>query len=198
VKKLLCISALTLLSAAASTPAQAAGFEVFGSYWNTSDIDDTFGGGLSFAVPLGSSGLDLQFRGTYYQELTDEPVGNLFDDDEGFFEEESLEVLPVDVGLRYNFSESGVFNPWIGGGGSYMFLDSTREGVDVDDETGFWVAVGSRFGDRNGTRFFAEALYRSTEATVRRDLPNDDDDIDDDVDIDLDGVAVNAGLIFSW
>lgn len=194
-KKLLCVAAITLLT---SAPSWAAGFEVFGSYWNTSDVEDTFGGGIGLAIPLGGAGLDLELRGTYYQELTDEPFGNLFEDDEEFFEDESLEVLPVEAGLRYNFAERGVFNPWIGAGVSYMFLDSTREGIDVDDETGYYVSLGSRFGDNDGPRFFAEARYRSTEATVRRERDGDGVDIDEDVAIDLDGVNVNAGILFAW
>jgi hypothetical protein len=195
-KKLLCVLAITFC---ATTPSWAAGFEVFGSYWNTSDVEDTFGGGLGLAFPIGASPLDLELRATYYQELSDEPVGNLFDDDEGFFEDESLEVLPLEAGLRFNFAQDSAFNPWVGVGASYMLLDSTREGIDIDDETGYYVSLGGRFGDPDGARFFAEARYRSTEATVRRDRDDDDDvDIDDDVAIDLDGVGVNAGVVFSW
>lgn len=191
-RKILVTAAVMLL---ATVPAAAAGFSVFGSYWNTSDVEDTFGGGLGLTFPIGGAGLGLDFRATYYQELSDEPIGNLFDDDEGFFEEESLEVLPLEAGLRYNFDTDGTFNPWVGAGISYMLLDFTRENVEVDDETGFYVVAGSSFGDPEGVNFFAEALYRSTEATVRRDDP---DRIRDDVAIDLDGLGVNAGVLWRW
>lgn len=197
------VGVLFLILACATSPAaMASGFELFGSYWETSDVDETFGGGIGVGIPFGETGLGLHARATYYQELTDEPLEGLFDpdEDEDFFAEESLEVLPIDVGLRYEFAPRGAFSPWIGAGGSYFLIDTTREGVDVDDETGFHVSLGSRFGDSEGTNFFAEALYRSTEATlIRRERPGDDDiDLEDEVAIDLDGVAINAGIVWRF
>lgn len=191
---------LVLAILAPASPALAQGFEIFGSYWNTSDVDETFGGGVGLGIPFGESGLGLKLRGTYYQELTDEPLDNLFDDDEPFFEEESLEVLPVDVGLSYSFARGETFSPTIAAGASYFFIDTTREGFDVDDETGYFVSLGTTIGNREGVNFFVEGLYRSTEATFRRNrLEGDDDtDLDEDVAIDLDGFAVNAGIAWRW
>jgi hypothetical protein len=193
-KRVLVILAIIALGA---LPATATDFKLYGSYWNTSDVDDTFGGGIGLGIPFGESGFGLHAAATYYQELSDEPLDNLFDDDEGFFEDESLEVLPIDVGLHYNFAPRGAFSPWIGAGASYFLIDTTREGIDVDDETGFHVSVGSNFGDPEGANFFAEAIYRSTEATLNRQR-DDDIDIRDEVAIDLDGVAVNAGISWRW
>jgi hypothetical protein len=163
VKKLLIILAGILLSA---SPALASGFSVFGSYADTTDAGDTFGGGVGVSFPLGGGGLGLDLRATCYQEVTDEGADAIFDDDEELFEEDSLEILPIDAGLRYQFNSDGPVNPWIGGGFSYFLLDTTRQGLDVDDETGYYVSVGSRFGDPHGVGFFAETLYRSTEATL--------------------------------
>jgi Outer membrane protein beta-barrel domain len=185
---------------ASASPVLAQGFNLYGSYWNTTDVDDAFGGGIGVGIPFGESGLGLKLAATYYQELTDDPADALFDDDEGVFEDESLEVLPVDVGLTYNFAPHGMWSPWISGGGSYFFIDTTREGIDVDDEAGFFVSLGTQIGNRDGVNFFAEALYRSTEATLRRNRLDGDDDTDvaDEVAIDLDGVAVNAGISWRW
>lgn len=191
------VGVLFLALVCASPAAMAQQFDLFGSYWNTSDVDDTFGGGIGLGFPFGETGLGLHAKATYYQELTDEPLENLFeDDDQGFFAEESLEILPVDVGLHYEFAPRGSFSPWVGGGVSYFMIDTTREGIDVDDETGFHVSVGSRIGQREGANFFVEGIYRSTEATLNRERQPGDDDIDleDEVAIDLDGIAINAGL----
>lgn len=177
--------------------ASATDFKLYGSYWNTTDVDDAVGGGLGFSFPLGESPLAISVGATYYQELSDEPVSNLFDDDEGVFQEEGLEVLPVDAGLQINLQQRGPFNLWIEGGVSYFFIDTTRSGLDVDDETGWHASIGSRFGDPDGANFFAEALYRSTEATVRR-ADVDDVDVDEDVAIDLDGFVVNAGILWTF
>ena len=194
-KKLLLIIAAVLLS---TSPAMAGGFQLFGSYADTTDAGDTFGGGLGLAIPFGESGLGLDLRGTYYQEVSDEGASAIFDDDEEFFEDESLEVLPIDAGLRYEFDTASNFNPFIMGGFSYFLLDTTREGLDVDDETGFYVGAGSKFGDPEGVGFFAEVLYRSTEATLVRERFDDDVDLEDEVAIDLDGIAVNAGVSWSF
>jgi hypothetical protein len=191
---------LVLAVLASASPALAQGFEVFGSYWDTSDVEDTFGGGVALGIPFGESGFGLKLRGTYYQELTDEPLDNLFDDDEAFFQEESLEVLPVDVGLSYTFARGEVFSPTIAAGASYFFIDTTREGFDVDDETGYFVSLGTQIGQREGVNFFVEGLYRSTESTFRRNRLDGDDetDLDEEVAIDLDGFAVNAGIAWRW
>lgn len=197
-KKALGILILTLVCASPAAMAQQ--FELFGSYWDTADVDETFGGGIGMAFPFGETGLGLHVKGTYYQELTDEPLDNLFDnnDGQGFFAEESLEVLPVDAGLHYEFAPRGSFSPWIGGGFTYFLIDTTRAGIEVDDETGFHVSLGSRIGNREGANFFAEAIYRSTEATLVRERRNNNLDLRDEVKIDLDGVAVNAGLLWRF
>ncbi len=187
---------ITLVLCLWASLAGATDFKLYGSYWNTTDVDDTFGGGLGFSFPFGSSPLSFSVGATYYQELSDEPASALFDDDEGVFQEEGLEVLPIDAGLQFNFQPSGPVNLWIEGGVSYFFIDTTRSGLDVDDETGWHASLGSRFGSPGGANFFAEALYRSTEATVRRD--RDDVDLDEEVAIDLDGFAVNAGILWTF
>jgi hypothetical protein len=195
VKRLLLgIFILALLSAA---PAFASDFGLFGTYWDTRDADETFGGGVELNFAFGESPLGLELRGTYYQQLSDEPVSALFDDDEGFFVEESLEALPIEAGLRYNFNPTGNVSPWISGGVSYIFLDiSDVEGAEVDDETGWYAGLGSRFGQPDGVSFYGEVLYRATEATVQRE--RDDIDLEDTVNIELDGVVVNAGVMWTF
>ena len=196
-KRTLGVLAILAALAVFATPAEAQ-FKIYGSYWDTADVGNTFGGGLGFDIPFGDSGFALSLAGTYYQELEDEPLDNLFDDDEGVFQESGLEVIPFDVGLHYNFEPRGSFSPWIGAGGTYFLIDTTENRFEVDDETGWHVSVGSHFGDPEGVNFFAEALYRSTESTLRRgedDIPDPSDAVDE-VDIDLDGFAVNAGI--SW
>lgn len=199
-KKMLGALAIVAALAAFASPAEAQ-FKIYGSYWDTSDVGNTFGGGLGFDIPFGESGLALSLAGTYYQELEDEPIDNLFDDDRGVFKEDSLEVVPFDVGLHYNFQPRGSFSPWIGAGGTYFLIDTTENRFEVDDETGWHVSAGALFGQPGGrTNFFAEAIYRSTESTLRRsedDIPDPSDAVDE-VDIDLDGVAVNVGLAWRF
>lgn len=195
-KKAFVVLVLALVCAAPAAMAQQ--FQLYGSYWDTSDVAETFGGGVGFGFPFGESGLGLHVMGTYYQELSDDPLDNIFDDEEGVFEDESLEVLPIDVGLHYEFQPTGTFSPWIGGGFSYFMIDSTFEGVDVDDETGFHVSLGSRFGASESTNFFVEGIYRSTEATLVRNRREDEIDLREEVAIDLDGIGINAGIMWRF
>src|SRR5262249_198197 len=129
-RRILGISLVVLTCAA---PAMAGDFKLFGSYWNTSDADATFGGGLGIGFPLGSIPFSIGVPGTYYKELSDRPFHNLFEDNtsQGFFEKDSLQVIPVDVTFRYHFPTGGNVQPWIGAGASYFFLDSSRKGVDL-------------------------------------------------------------------
>lgn len=191
--------ALALVLVCAS-PAAAQEFKIFGSYWNTTDLDDTFGGGLSLGFPLGASPLSFHIRGTYYEELGTDPLDAAFDDDEGVFQDEGLEILPIEAGLDYTFPSNGPVALSIGAGGTYFLLDSTLSGVDIDDELGWHASVGARFGDREGANFFAEAIYRTTEATLdfQEEPGIDDPDVQDQVNIDLDGFAVNAGLLWRF
>ena len=193
-KRVLGIVAVMCIWASA---AGAVDFKLYGSYWNTSDLDNTFGGGIGVGIPLGASPLSISLAGTYYQELNDKPLRALFNNDQAVFQEESLKVTPLEAGLQFNFAPNGPFDAWIEGGFTYFLLDTTRSGFSVDDETGWHASVGSRFGSRQGANFFAEALYRSTEATLVREN-NNNVDLRDNVAIDLDGFAVNAGLLWHW
>jgi hypothetical protein len=180
-----------------ASAAGAVDFKLYGSYWKTSDVDDTFGGGIGIGIPLGATPLSISLAGTYYQELNDDPVSAILDDDEAVFQEESLKVVPLEAGLQFNFAPNGPFDAWIEGGFTYFLLDTTRSNFTVDDETGWHASVGSRFGSREGANFFAEALYRSTEATLVNER-NNNVDLRDDVAIDLDGFSVNAGILWHW
>lgn len=193
-------SFLTLaILATAVAPVSATEFQLYGSYWDTTDVDATGGGGVGFSFPVAPV-FAIDVRATYYQEIENAAFDAIFDEDEEVFQEFGLEVLPIEAGVRFNFLPDGEFvRPWVGGGGSYMMIDTTNDRFDVDDEIGFYGTLGADFGDNDGFGFFAEALYRSTEATITED-PNDDDDldIDDDVSIDLDGISFNAGLYWSF
>lgn len=190
----LCAAALAL----AAAPASAANFSIFGSYWDTADVGGTGGGGIELAFPIaGAFGLEL--RGTYYQELSDAPVDALFDNNDPVFRKVGIQAIPAEVGARFTFPVAGgSWEPWVSAGASYMFLDVSNSTVKVDDETGWYASLGSRFGNPDGLGFMAEVLYRNSRATVKRD-PNSVDDLDDihlrdRARIDLDGAAVNAGI----
>jgi outer membrane protein W len=181
----------------ASAPAKAAGdFSLFGAYWDTDVAGDTAGGGIGTSFAFNDV-VGLELRATYFEQLSDDALGNVFDSNDPVFRDQSIQVLPVDIGLRFNLGgNQEMFHPYVSAGGSYFLLDS--DFGEIKDEVGYYGAVGASFGHREGTNFFAEAIYRNAKGQVDVD-PEDLDDIDD-IDVnsrakfDIDGFGVNAGV----
>lgn len=185
----LALSALLLLLHAPAASAQD--LSVFGSYWETDDLESTGGGGVKLGFGDGLLGMEL--RATYYPDLT-ESFETLLDE-EGLGDRElEIEAIPVDLGITL-----GTGNVYASGGVTWFLLDSNV--LEVDDEVGLYVGGGFELG-RGNFGFFAEALYRQVEGTVNGELedvgsPGDLEDlIVDDVELDLGGLVVNAGMVF--
>ena len=177
---LFAVAALAILAG----PASASDFGLFGSYWNTQDADEALGAGAKVRL-----GRFVELRGTYYSDVTADTEPERFD-----FE---VSAIPIEAGLRFDFAQGAAFNPYIGGGASYIMLDTT-EG-DIDDEVGYYAVLGSEFGQQgSGLSFMAEAIYRNVEATVVEDEDGFPDDIDEDVGLRLDGLGVNAGIVWRF
>jgi hypothetical protein len=189
----------TLVAALAvlAVPASAGEVDIYGSHWNTDQADESLGGGVTVTFPTGPVGIEL--RAAHYQELSNEPFDNVFDDDPVF--EDGIQATPVEGGLRVNFGpETMKARPYAAGGAGYYFLDS--DFGEVDDEFGWYAALGSNFGNGKGAEFVAEVNYRKVEGSVAVD-PEEVSDIDDidfqsDVELDLSGVGVNLGVSVKW
>jgi hypothetical protein len=185
-------TAMVLCFAAAPAAQAEVGFSIFGSYWEPDDTSDTGGGGLEIAFPL-SPRWDIDLRASYFEELDPEPLQVLFDSDSPF-RSRGLEVLPIELGLRFGLAPEAVVHPYIGGGAGYYLIDS--DFGDIDDEGGWYGLFGLGFGDPDGASFFVEAQYRKMEATVEEDPddPFDFEGFDAPVKLDLDGLGFNAGV----
>ena len=196
-RRIVFLSILTLLTLAAG-PAAASDLALFGSYWQPSDFDDTAGGGLR--LRLGGGAVQLELRGTYYPDIT-EDLNDLLDTDDSGLDDFELKAIPAEAGIIFHFAQGSNVSPYIGGGATYYLLD-TNIG-EVKDEAGFYVTGGIRVGgDNGGVGFLAEALYRNVEGSVKFD-PDDFDDIDDvdfddEFDLDLSGFAANIGVVFRF
>lgn len=197
-RRMLPVLALTLLCLAVALPVQAAGFRLYGAFWDTDAAGDTFGGGLTVDFPV-SRVLGVEFRGAYYEELSNEPLEALFEDDNPVFQD-GLEDIPLEAGIRLDFARETAFNPFVSGGLSYHLLDS--EFGEVDDEFGWYAGGGFELGAQQGAGLFVEALYRDIEGSVAVD-PDALDDIDDldfegDVPLDLSGFGANVGVVWRF
>jgi len=169
----------TILAVMAGT-AGAGDLSVYGSYWSTDELDDTWGAGARVRIGPGTPAW-LEVRGTYFDDVTE---------DRPLFDVE-LETIPVDAGIGLSLLDEGDANLYLVGGGTYFLLDTNRG--EVDDEVGWYAGVGGDVALSEHLSLFAELLFRDVEATVEDD---DLDRIEDPADIDLAGSVVNVGLVF--
>lgn len=193
------LAAATVAAFFTTSPTFAADFSLLGAYWDTDAAGDTAGGGIGLGLPLNDR-FGFELRATYFEELSDDPIANAFDSDDPVFQDQGIQVLPLDAGMRLTFASGGGMRPYLAGGASYFLLDS--DFGEVSDELGYYAAVGATFGDARGTDFFVEGLWRKATAQVEID-PERLDDIDDlDVegraDVDLEGFGINLGLRWNF
>lgn len=202
----LAIAGALLVLGLLATPASAGSFSLFGSYWDTDQLDEAGGGGIAAAFGITPDDrLELEFRASYYEELKsnefDRILDQIADDDRTPFQEVGVEITPLEAGLRFNFAPEAPLNFYIAGGGGYYLLDGSG-GFEVDDEFGFYVGGGLMIGNPDGVSFLAEVIWRKIEGSVSND-PDRLDDVDDldfnnQVDVDLDGPAANVGIIWRF
>lgn len=189
-KKLVVILGLVLLAGLTAVPSWAGGgIGVSASTWDTDNADDDTGPGIKVEFDTGDR-VDFEVRFSGFDELAQ--VGNnaLF----------RIEAFPVDVGLAYTFG-SGKVEPYIGAGGTYVFLSADFDGgtapvagtPEMDEEYGFYAVVGVEAPIGDQWAFYAEALYRSIKGKVESN-----DFGFTDFTTDLTGGAGTIGLMFRW
>ena len=198
-KNLTLAFALFALVAASTAPARAADFSLFGSYWDTDVAGRAGGGGIALGLPFNDT-FAVELRATYFEELNDNTLHNIFHSGDPVFQDKGIQALPLDAGVRIRFAPGSTFRPQIGGGLTYYFLDS--DFGEISDEVGYYASVGATVGDDEGAQFFFEGLWRQTSAHVKIDPEHFDDiddiNVDDRADFDLDGFAANVGVRWTF
>lgn len=179
---------LSAIALAAFVPAtaSAADFSLFASYYDTDDYDEAAGVGARVAF---FDTVQLEIGASYYEEFGRD-IDFDFDDPDIVFDDTLLEldVIPVDIGARFNFGST-----YVAAGGTYFILDGP-DGGTVDDEFGLYARFGLQFSN-----FFVEAGYRDVDGTIENLDLDDLDDIefnDDFAQFDLTGFFVNLGWRF--
>jgi len=179
------IAALGLQSAVASN-----GIGFFGSYWNTEDSDDGFGGGAKLKIEL-MPGLCFEVRGSYFPDLA-------ADEDDADID---LKVIPVEGALIVELALQEGVNIYGGGGAGYYFMHTDVEvggvelDVGVDDSVGYFGIAGLELCISEAVTLFAEGKYTW--------LDIDEIEIEGLVipleeDIELNGFGANAGLLIKF
>ncbi len=167
--------------------ARATDWSLSGSYWDTDSIGDSYGVGLRATFFPGK--FQMELGATYYEQFSSEFVVDV--GSETFLFAADTEVIPIELGFRYNVG-TGPF--YLAGGGAVYSINSNVD--DLDDEWGLYYRAGLQF-----PRFFVEVGYRDVEDSIDFDLDLGFDDDDHgfsvtDSRLGLSGVIVNVGWTF--
>jgi hypothetical protein len=186
-KTFMALGALTLLAA----PATAGSVGVFGSWWDTDAADAAAGVGALFDFDVGR-GFDLEFRGSYFDDLTavidtgDETIDAPFT------------ATILDFGVTYNFGrvKGKKTNFYLGGAASYytFSLDYSNQG-NIDDEAGWLLLAGVDTPIGGNWVVFFEAMWREAEMDIKG---NDLSFSTIENGVDLRGAEANLGFAFRW
>lgn len=150
----------------------ASDFAGFVSVWKGSETDARFGGGVKLALTEKGQDTYVELRLSAFDDLGPDAV------------EESLSVLPVELGLRFRIADTGALYPYLGLGGGYYWMDYGD--LSVDDALGAYGLFGLQWTFHPRGFALAEVMYRyvQTESTVG--------------DLDLSGLGANVGIGWAW
>jgi outer membrane protein W len=168
----LCVATSILFA----VPSWAGSFGLYGAYWDSDNAGNSWGAGARIGFDFVKY-LELEFHGTYYPDFGADVLGTNVD----------VTAIPTDGGLRVNFLPDKKFNPYIGAGASYYFLDASDG--SLDNTTGWYGEAGLEFGGKN-TRFFLEAMWREMDATLSLNSF--------DTDANFNGVSGQMGVNWTW
>jgi len=170
-KVTVCVAAMFLFA----VPSWAGSFGVYGSYWDSSDADASWGAGVRVGFDF-FKWMELEFHGTYFPDFGTDILGSTVD----------ITATPVDGGLRFDFLPDKKFNIYAGLGASYYFMDASDG--SMDNSTGWYGEAGLEFG--KNTHFFVEAMWRAMDTTLS--VGSFDDDAD------FDGISGQVGFNWKW
>ncbi len=169
---------------------RAAGFAIFGSYLSPADSDEMLGFGMRLTWIVNDH-WDLDLTASSYDgdaAIAAIPAaGGLLPD-----RISNIDVVPMDLGVRYRFGEGRRFHPYFGVGASWAQLRS--EIGELDDEIGYYALLGAELGDEIGPRFFVDVTYRNLDGSIKRRGGS----VSYQEAIDLSGPGINAGITWRW
>lgn len=194
--------------AAPETPPPLSRFSLgaYMSYWNMSEIDEldfsgALGGGAIGQVQINPY-LALEMRISAFLTGEDEDV---YIEGEGWYENDlTISALPLEIGITGFLPIGEIFSLYGGPGVGYYFFDgqftSTQGPVEItrdlhlDNKAGFYLVFGTRAQLARNTVLFADAKYTWVESTASQAAGV----FETETDLDFSGLALEAGLIFTF
>ena len=188
------------------TPLTRVNLGAYFSYWDIDTLDDFDVSGFV------GGGIVGQFQFNPYLVAEARLSGFLAGDTQdvfvpgqGWIENElTLSALPLEIGLLGNLPIGDTFSIYGGPGVGFYFFDgeyTTTQGpveitrdINLDDESGFYVVLGGRARLARNFQLFAEAKYTWVESTIKESVGV----FELDHNLDLDGLALNAGAMFTF
>ncbi len=165
---------LVILVLLYAVPAVAVDLYGFGSYWDKQDVEGSWGAGLGVTMDLFFIDY-LRLDGRVY-----------FFENSDLDTDDSLTLLPIDLGLQVHLFPDADVDPYALAGVSYLYADADK--IDVDSTFGAYVGAGVDL--QLGIPFFklfGEAIYRFSDIdTALRD------------NVDVSGFTANVGLKFNF
>jgi hypothetical protein len=182
---LLLIAFITIIAA---PPASADwNFAGFASWYDSSDLDASAGGGVKCDWLMGETPWGVELRATYFADMGADVRDWLHESPEGDID---VSAMPMDLGVNYHFLDNE--NLYLGAGLSYIFLD-VNDG-DLDNEWGWYAVLGYMSGEpTDGWAFFGEFMYRVVEGTVERNSLNPES-----FDVGIEGYGFNVGVAYRF
>ncbi len=165
-----------------AAPAWAGGgFSLFGSYSEINDDGQALGAGVR--VSMGGERWVGDLSWTWFPSKDGvQTIAGI---------EDTLQFIPTDFGVRYLFQTQGSFKPYVGGGGTFFYLNLNNG--EVDNTWGVYGLLGFSLGEHRA-KFFAEVLYRWGDTDVHYfAVPNPITGS-----MDVGGFAINAGLTWAF
>lgn len=151
--KYLRIASLGLLLSIFCWGSQASAIDLYGygSYWGKQDADGSWGAGIGLAIPLFTEHLRLDGRAHFF---SDSDSGIIYED---------VTTIPFDLGLQLHILPYGKIDPYLLGGVSYIYVDTSSD-ADLDSKFSGYVGVGLDVPlGTSMVKFFGEAIYRFAE-----------------------------------
>ena len=176
-KKLSVALSMLIFGVLAASSAEASDLAVDYSYWNTSDGKAASGLMLHGAADVGTPGLQLEGRISYYDNIS-------------VASDPKITVLPVEAGARLHMFPGSMIDPYGSLGLGYYFFDGSS-GFNVDNSWGGYAVLGSNFGMADmlgGFTINTELFYRYIKDASRDNFP----------DYDASGWGFNVGAGFHW
>ena len=177
-RKALLVLGICVLAA----PAWAGGgYSLFGTYGSVDNHE--FALGIGARVTVGGDNIVGDFTATWYQKVSG--VGTIDGRDD------SMQLIPVEAGIRFILNPKGSVIPYLGGGLSFFYVN-LNDG-NASNPVGAYAIFGINFGGKR-TKFMAEALYRYGKADVSYSGSGDQVEAS----MDVGGFAANVGIMWTF